>query len=228
MEVAGGSGGPSNCATGVPTIPGVASGTCAGYPKPDWQSVVGNPSDGVRDIPDVSLFAANGAWGHYYIFCYSDPAGGGTPCTGSPANWAGAGGTSFSSPIMAGIQLLVNQATNSTWGNPNTVYYQLANTEYGTGGNAGCNSTLGNGTSNSCIFYDQTLGDMDTDCLPLNGVAYNCFMSNGFLGVLSTSNSSYQPAYGTTTGWDFATGIGTVNAYNLVVNWPTSGRHTGK
>jgi hypothetical protein len=41
---------------------------------------------------------------------------------------------------MAGIQLLVNQATNSTWGNPNTVYHQLANTEYGTGGNAGCNS----------------------------------------------------------------------------------------
>jgi len=228
VEVVGGSGGPSNCATGIPSIQGVASGTCAGYPKPSWQSVLGNPSDGVRDIPDVSLFAANGAWGHYYIFCYSDPSGGGVPCTESPANWPGAGGTSFSSPIMAGIQLLVNQATNSTWGNPNTVYYQLANTEYGTGGNAACNSTLGNGTSSSCIFYDQTLGDMDTDCLPLNGTSYNCFMSNGFLGVLSTSNDSYQPAYGTTTGWDFATGIGSVNAYNLVTNWPTSGHRAGK
>ncbi|MGA2370138.1 MAG: protease pro-enzyme activation domain-containing protein [Candidatus Korobacteraceae bacterium] len=228
VEVVGGSGGPSNCATGVPSIPGVASGTCAGFPKPSWQTVLGNPSDGVRDIPDVSLFAANGAWGHYYIFCYSDPNGGGVPCTGSPANWPGAGGTSFSSPIMAGIQLLVNQATNSTWGNPNTVYYQLANTEYGTGGNASCNSTLGNGTSSSCIFYDETLGDMDTDCLPLNGTPYNCYMGNGNLGVLSTSNSSYQPAYGTTTGWDFATGIGTVNAYNLVTNWPTSDHRAGK
>jgi hypothetical protein len=89
-------------------------------------------------------------------------------------------------------------------------------------------STLGHGTSTSCIFYDQTLGDMDTDCLPLNGVSYNCYMADGFLGVLSTSNNSYQPAYGTTTGWDFATGIGTVNAYNLVVNWPTSGHHVGK
>ena len=39
-------------------------------------------------------------------------------------------------------------------------------------------------------------------------------------GVLSTSDSAYQPAYSTTTGWDFATGIGTVNAYNLVNNWP--------
>jgi len=228
VEVVGGSGGPSNCATGFPTIPGVASGTCAGYPKPAWQSVLGNPADGVRDIPDLSLFAANGTWGHYYIFCYSDPNGGGVPCNGSPADWVGAGGTSFSSPIMAGIQLLVNQATDSTWGNANTVYYQLASTEYGSSGNPSCNSTLGNGASSSCIFYDETLGDMDTDCLPLNGVPYNCYMSNGFLGVLSTSNNSYQPAYGTTTGWDFATGIGTVNAYNLVVNWPTSPHHSGK
>ena len=69
--------------------------------------------------------------------------------------------------------------------------------------------------------------DIDVDCLPLNGTPYNCFMSNGLLGVLSTSNDSYQPAYGSTTGWDFATGIGTVNAYNLVTNWP-SGHRSGK
>jgi len=50
---------------------------------------------------------------------------------------------SFSSPIMAGIQLLVNQATDSTWGNPNTVYYQLANGEYGDLATPPCNSTLG-------------------------------------------------------------------------------------
>ena len=27
--------------------------------------------DSVRDLPDVSLFAANGVWGHYYAFCWS-------------------------------------------------------------------------------------------------------------------------------------------------------------
>jgi hypothetical protein len=37
-------------------------------------------------------------------------------------------------------------------------------------------------------------------------------------GVLSTSNHSYKPAYAAGTGWDFATGIGTVNAYNLVLS----------
>jgi hypothetical protein len=36
--------------------------------------------------------------------------------------------------------------------------------------------------------------------------------------VLSTSPSAYDKAYGTGTGWDFASGIGSVNAYNLVYN----------
>jgi hypothetical protein len=87
----GGSGGPSRCATGTPSIAGVVSGTCAGYPKPSWQSgVVGIPSDGVRDLPDVSLFSSFGPWNHSYVICYSDPTpgSGGVPCDGTatPAN----------------------------------------------------------------------------------------------------------------------------------------------
>lgn len=52
--------------------------------------------------------------------------------------------------------------------------------------------------------------------------AVNCYIPSGAEGVLSTSDTSYKPAYGTTTGWDFATGIGTVNAYNLVHKWTTA------
>ena len=90
LDNVGASGGPSGCATGSPSTPGVVSGTCQGYPKPSWQSgVFGIPNDGVRGLPDVSLFAANGIWGHYYVVCYSDTSNGGTPCTGSPVNWSG-------------------------------------------------------------------------------------------------------------------------------------------
>ena len=166
----------------------------------------------MRDIPDVSLFAANGVWGHYYLFCWSDTRYGGAPCTGAPSTWSGAGGTSFSSPIMAGIQALVNEHTASHQGNPNPVYYAIAATEYGPSGSATCNSTNGNAVGGSCVFYDVTQGDMDVNCTG----SHNCYVPSGRNGVLSTSSGSYSQAYGATTGWDFATGIGTVNVYNLV------------
>ena len=214
--VAGG-GGPSQCASGSPSINSVVSGTCAGWPKPSWQSVLGNPNDGVRDTPDVSLFAADGLWSHFYVFCWSNTAQGGATCGSDPSAWSGAGGTSFASPIMAGIQALINQKAGGPQGNPAPVYYQLAAAEYGSSGSSSCNSNNGNAVGASCIFYDVTMGDMDVDC-----TGPNCFLSGGSVGVLSTSNSSFAPAYGTTTGWDFATGIGTVNASNLVNNWPSS------
>jgi subtilase family serine protease len=209
LNTIGGSGGPSTCATGSP-----AGKNCKGYAKPSWQSVLGNPNDGVRDIPDVSLFAANGVWAHFYVFCDSAYA----PCTGAPVNWLGGGGTSFSSPIMAGIQALVNEKNGGRQGNPNVVYYALANAEYGNSGDSSCNSTLGNGTASSCVFYDVTLGDIDVPC---EGV-HDCYTPSGTIGVLSTSDHAYQPAYTTTTGWDFPTGIGTVNANNLVNQWSTA------
>src|SRR5208283_4024271 len=215
LTTTAGSGGPSGCATGAPSVAGVVSGTCAGWPKPSWQLLLGNPSDGVRDLPDVSLFASNGIWNHFYLFCDSDPADEGT-CSLPPSGWLAAGGTSFASPIMAGIQALVNQKVGGSQGNPNPLYYSLAAAEYGESGDSSCNSTLGNAVGSSCIFYDVTLGDMDANCTG----THNCYLPSGTYGVLSTSDGSYDPAYGTQIGWDFATGIGTVNATNLVNNWP--------
>jgi hypothetical protein len=170
----------------------------------------------VRDLPDVSLFAAAGGWGHFYIFCYSDPNNGGSPCSGAPITWSGAGGTSFASPIWAGIQALVNQYTGSRQGNPNPALYKIAGAEYGAGGSSTCNASNGNTIGSSCIFYDVTLGDMIVDCT--SGTP-NCYAPGGTYGVLSTSTSSYAPAFKANTGWDFATGIGTVNVYNLITNW---------
>lgn len=229
LNAVGGSGGPSGCATGTPVSAGMVGGTCAGYAKPSWQNgLYGNPSDGVRDIPDVSLFAGNGLWDAYYVVCWSNPdrnVGGGSTCTGPPSTWAGFGGTSISSPIMAGIQVLINQKTGSRWGNPNTTYYSLAKTEYGPsgGGASACNSNTVNKASNTCNFYDVTQGDNDVVCTAAaGGTLTNCYRpALDTYGVLSTSNATDQPAYGTKVGWDFASGIGSVNAWNLVRNWPS-------
>ncbi|MGO9272375.1 MAG: hypothetical protein ACLQOO_19455, partial [Terriglobia bacterium] len=168
-SVVAGSGAPSNCATGAPdpNFWGITSGTCAGWAKPSWQAgTLGNPSDGVRDIPDVSMFASQGPWGHALVYCSSR----------CPTTLSTAGGTSFASPIMAGIQALVNQYTGQRWGNPNTVYYQIANSQFTNtlfaGSLAACNSSLNPpvGPDSRCVFHDVTQGDIDLACL-----GENCF-----------------------------------------------------
>lgn len=214
VTVGAGSGGPSGCATGAPAENWVVGGGCQGYAKPAWQTgVSGIPSDGVRDIPDVSLFAATGVWGHYYVTCFSDPANGGVPCAGAPVYWGGAGGTSFASPIMAGIQALVNQKVGSAQGNPNPVYYKLAASSVA-----------------ASVFHSITMGDIAVNCAG----ELNCFGS-GFEGrgratpvtefvgngALSATAGAYTPAFGAGSGWSFATGLGSVDAYNLILNWST-------
>jgi len=220
LSTGSGSGGPSNCATGSPTTAGVpaSGGTCAGYAKPSWQVVLGNPSDGVRDVPDVSLMAANGVWNHFYMICMSNPAevseGYAAPCSDPPEDWPGFGGTSVSSPIWAGIQALVNQYTGERWGNANTVYYQIASAEYGASGNPACNSSLGNAVGPSCVFYDVTQGSIYLPCASTgSGTAarlYNCYRpsatnSTTDIGVLSAAPMTF-PGLG---------GPGPVTALNI-------------
>jgi len=207
--VAGG-GGPSECATGTPSTSGVKSGTCAGYAKPSWQSIVGNPSDGVRDIPDVSLFSGDGIWSHAYVYCDT----GSTSCSGAPYTWSLGGGTSFSAPIMAGMHALVNSYYGNQ-GNPVQVYYEIASSEYGSSGLSSCYSVNVAVSADGCAFQDITDGDSDVPCEGSN----NCYLPSGTYGVLSTSNSSYAPAYGAGVGWDFSTGIGSPNATTLFLDF---------
>jgi subtilase family serine protease len=214
ITTASGSGGPSGCVTGSPGKFNVVGGTCQGYAKPAWQAgMFGNPADGVRDIPDVSLFAANGLWHHFYMFC--DSNGGGCQA-GHPENWDAAGGTSFSSPIFAGIMALIEQNTGERQGLANTVLYSLASAEFGTKGNAKCNSSLGTKEASSCVFHDVTTGDFDVPCVGQN----SCYDPSGEFGVSSLSSTAYKPAYKAHPGWDFTTGLGTVDATNLVNAWP--------
>ncbi|HEX4227054.1 MAG TPA: S53 family peptidase [Bryobacteraceae bacterium] len=192
------------------------------YSKPYWQKgVSGVPSDGARDLPDVSLFASNGFWSHAILFCMSDPKQGGTPCNYSVPVDAfnnSAGGTSFTAPQFAGIQALINQKAGGAQGNPNPILYDLARTEYGSAGElAACNATNGNAIGSNCIFHDVTVGSNDVPCYGTN----NCFGGVGLsYGVLSTSDKKLKVAYPAQPAWDFATGLGSVNVTNLVKLWP--------
>src|SRR5260370_7116855 len=56
---------------------------------------------------------------------------------------------------------------------------------------------------------------MDVNCTG----NHDCFLGSGACGVLSTPDNSFAPAYGATTGWDFATGIGAIKDLNLLNSW---------
>jgi subtilase family serine protease len=100
----------------------VASGTGGGASqyvgKPGWQTGVGVPTDGQRDVPDLSL---NSAEHNGYVACLS--YAGGNCANGSFEVF---GGTSAAAPGMAGIVALLNTATGSPAGNLNPLLYRLA------------------------------------------------------------------------------------------------------
>ena len=80
-----------------------------------------------------------------------------------------------------------------------------------------CNASQGNAVSSSCVFHDVTTGNITEPCYGTN----DCYDPvGGVYGVLSTSDTSLNEAYPATAGWDFATGLGSVNVTNLVNQWP--------
>jgi len=199
----GGSGGKSNCTSPTGTTVSTCSG---GYAKPAWQAAPGVPNDQKRDLPDVSLFASNGFANSFYILCEADISNN-SPCSAS--NFTGVGGTSASSPAFAGLMALVNQKTGSRQGNANYVLYAMAAKQ----SSLDCNSSTGPATG--CVFNDITAGTVAMPCVT---GSLNCTTSNAGdqFGILS----GYQAG----TGYDLATGLGSVNANNLINNWGSVAR----
>ena len=145
-------------------------GVSSTYAKPTWQSAPGVPSDGKRDVPDVSL----GAGGHDGVLVFQGH-------TSTNMGLYVVGGTSVASPCFAGVMALVNQKAGQRQGNANTVLYQLGTNQYS-----------GSGPT---VFHDVTSGN------------------NSVPGVTG---------YSSTTGYDRATGLGSVDGATLVNNWGAS------
>ena len=122
-NIAAGGGGASSAG-----VYDAAGNVLGGYAKPQWQqqyeASAGIAADKVRDLPDVSLFAANGLYGALWATC------GDSDCSGTNPTITGMGGTSASAPAFAGVLALINQKTGASerLGQPNWVLYQLAKT----------------------------------------------------------------------------------------------------
>ena len=234
LDLTGGGGGQSSCG-----VQNLTTNTCTGYPKPIWQTGVGVPADKVRDIPDISFYAAvNSTNNNFYIVCEADSAlQNGQACnlTGPPYSFSGVGGTSASSPAFAGIMALVEQSEtaagrlkpNEGEGNANYVLYKLAANQNGTPGTSACNAANGTSINAACTFNDITTGNNSVECV--GGSTASCSVTTGN-GVLVEPNSptpftTTTPAWSATAGYDLATGLGSVNVSNLVKNWGSAPRN---
>jgi hypothetical protein len=189
--IVGGGGGASSAAI-------YASDTATGYPKPAWQAGAGVPADKVRDLPDLSLFAANGYNYSFYPICANPGDCSSANLTSSGAVViTGVGGTSASSPAMAAIQSLINQSTGAWAGQADFVYYPLA-------------------AKQATAFHDVTMGGNQVPCYPGT--------TNCVAGSAASNSSGYfvESGYTAGTGYDLATGLGSVDVANLIKYWNTA------
>jgi len=197
------------------------------FKKPKWQltTIPGMPDDNLRDQPDVSLFAANGEFNHFYLICMSDKKEGGAKCNYHNTNDlldSAYGGTSFAAPDFAGIAALIQQTyildglKTPKSGNLAPLFYKLAAAQYAnTLARSTCNSSLGNKVSAGCTFYNVTFGDNAEPCVK---GTIDCVGGAGGAGILHNAELTSKAAYPAQLGYSLAVGLGTVNVTNLVTS----------
>lgn len=212
-SIAGGSGGASNCATGSPAAgTGGSGGTCAGYPKPAWQTSL-TPADSVRDLPDVSLFAANGSNYTFYPICASN--GDCQSVTSGEVQITGIGGTSASAPAFAGIMALVNQKYGPQ-GQADYVLYPLAK-QFPAAFHDVVNGTNSVPCASVTVFYGG-YSYPPVDCIAVSSPATVTDPTFGTAveGQIGTGGS---PDYNAVAGYDRASGLGSIDANVLLADW---------
>jgi subtilase family serine protease len=168
-------------------------GVSAYFTKPTWQVGNGVPADSARDVPDVSFTSAAAHDG--YLFCAtkgsSDSA---TSCSNgfrdASSNLNIVGGTSAAAPTLAAVFALLEQ--------------QLGGGSAGMIGNANPKIYgLANSTYYNNVFHDTNTGNNNSPC---NQGTPNC-ANGGSIG------------YSATTGYDLATGWGSLDVSNFVSKW---------
>ncbi|AXC13624.1 putative periplasmic aspartyl protease [Acidisarcina polymorpha] len=178
---------------GSTNIIGGGGGASSVFPKPAYQNAL-TPADNARDLPDVSLLAANGLYGAVWVLCETSAIYGPDCVTNNGAftsstRFDGAGGTSAATPAFAGMLALVVQATGSRLGNVNNVLYTLAANKYST------------------VFHDVTTGNNAVVCTS---------------GTQNCGGNGFMTGYNAGTGYDQASGLGSVDAAAMLANWTSA------
>ncbi len=178
---------------GSTNVIGAGGGASTVYTKPSFQSGL-TPQDSARDVPDVSFLAANGLYGATWAVC-ADSAIYGPDCLTSNGQF-------------------VDGATVSGYGGTSTAapafVGMLALVEQKVGSRLGQADYVLYQLASAkyaSVFNDITTGDNSVYCL---GGSPDCNASN------------FMTGFNATTGYDQATGLGSINVANLVADWSTA------
>ena len=203
-------------ATGASGLWSGSGGISAYITTPSWQQGFGVPAsdpaypDGFKSdpaspfvagphryLPDVAMAAA--AQHDGTLFCSEGICQLST--TNTIVNAGIVGGTSVAAPSMAGVQALIDQYNGGRQGQPNYVYYALANAQHIAGLNCASNGA-GSTLDPNCAFRDITTGNTlicgDSGCTAGNKLGWTA-----------------------AAGYDLATGLGSPNATQLATLWST-------
>ena len=164
------------------------------FGKPSWQIGTGVPADSHRDVPDLAFNAA--AAHDPYLICQGGSCTNGYRDANNDLD--AYGGTSISTPAFAAMMALLEQQLQTRVGLANPTIYALANSTYSTN-----------------VFHDVTTGTNDSPCT---------IGSPDCATVVEVCNSQSNTGkgcigYNATTGYDIASGWGSLDVFNFVNNW---------
>ena len=171
-------------------------GASALFPKPSYQTgVPGIPMDGKRDVPDLALYAS--AFNPGYLFCTSDTTA-----------FVQGQQSSCNSGFQDSATGDFTAAGGTSFNGPifSGILALINQKQNYTAGQGLINPTLytlaSNSTTYASAFHDITVGN--NDCL---GGSEFC---------------SGTPGFSAGVGYDQATGLGSIDAANLVAAWPAN------
>ncbi|HMD86062.1 MAG TPA: S53 family peptidase [Terriglobia bacterium] len=163
------------------------------FPKPPWQTGTGVPNDGFRDVPDLALNASPAHDG--YLTCNQGSCVNGYR---NPNNTT----VPNALTVVGGTSVAV-----PTFGGIVALINQQMNTP---GGQGNINPTLYSMAATSpAAFHDITTGN---NIVPCTSGTPDC-----------PASAPFQIGFTAGVGYDQATGLGSIDAYNLVTAWDSSG-----
>jgi hypothetical protein len=169
---------------------GGASGT---YGKPNWQtgSNLKIPTDHARDLPDVSLLAGTAQYGATWAVCGNDYDTSGNPIADCAGSPATVQGLGGTSAAASAFAGILALVAQSQGGRLGQANYVLYN--------------LANQASlYGSVFHDVATGNNSVVCAA---------------GGTNCGTNNFLTGYNAGTGYDQASGLGSVDASQLIADW---------